>query len=129
LNDDEILGALRQMYQCTRPGGGCLLTVRDYDREERGTGIVKPYGVREEAGKRYVIFQVWDFLGEVYDMAMYFVVDDRGADQLLTHVMRTKYYAIGTERLLALMQSAGFTSTARLDGRFYQPVLVGNRET
>jgi len=36
------------------------LTVRDYDREEHGTGLVKPYGIREEGGKRYIIFQVWD---------------------------------------------------------------------
>lgn len=29
LDDDELLIALRQMYECARPGGGCLLTVRD----------------------------------------------------------------------------------------------------
>jgi SAM-dependent methyltransferase len=129
LNDEDLLLALRQMYDCTRPGGGCLLTVRDYDREERGTGLVKPYGVREEGGKRFVIFQVWDFVGQVYDLAMYFVVDDRTSDELATHVMRTKYNAIGTDHLLALMRRAGFTATERLDGRFYQPVLVGNRES
>jgi SAM-dependent methyltransferase len=128
LNDDDLLLALRQMYASIRPGGGCLLTVRDYDREERGTGLVKPYGVREESGKRYVIFQVWDFVGQVYDMAMYFVVDDRTSEQLVTHVMRTRYNAVGTGDLLALMRRAGFTSTERLDGEFYQPVLVGNRE-
>jgi SAM-dependent methyltransferase len=127
LTDDEILLALRQMHACTRPGGGCLLTVRDYDREERGTGLVKPYGVRERDGKRYVIFQVWDFEGEVYDLAMYFVADD-GGDRPATHVMRSKYYAIGTGRLLELMRRAGFASVERLDGRFYQPVLVGSRE-
>jgi 2-polyprenyl-3-methyl-5-hydroxy-6-metoxy-1,4-benzoquinol methylase len=44
LSDDEILLAFWQMRDCTRPGGGCLVTVRDYDREERGTGLVKPYG-------------------------------------------------------------------------------------
>ena len=76
LNDNDLLLALRQIHDCTRPGGGCLLTVRDYDREERGTGLIKPYGVREEDGKRYVIFQVWDFVDHIYDMAMYFVVDD-----------------------------------------------------
>ena len=38
LDDDDLLRALWQMYACARPGGGCLLTVRDYDREERGTG-------------------------------------------------------------------------------------------
>lgn len=32
--------------------------MRDYDQEERGTELVKPYGIREEDGRRYVIFQV-----------------------------------------------------------------------
>ena len=127
LNDDDLLTALRQLHVCTRPGGGCLLTVRDYDNEERGTGLVKPYGIREENGKRYVIFQVWDFVGQLCDMAMYFVVDDQSSDKLVTHVMRTKYNAVGTNHLLELMKEAGFTSTKRLDGRFFQPVLVGNR--
>ena len=128
LNDDDLLRALRQMYDCTRPGGGCLLTVRDYDQEQRGRGLIKPYGVREEDGKRYVIFQVWDFVGHIYDLAMYFVVDDQTSEQLVTHVMRTKYNAVGTDHLLALMRRAGFTRAERLDGCFYQPVLVGNRE-
>ena len=61
-------------------------------------------------------------------MAMYFVVDDRTSEQLVTHVMRTRFNAIGTDRLLTLMREAGFTATERLDGRFYQPVLVGNRD-
>jgi SAM-dependent methyltransferase len=89
LSDEEILVAFQQMFACTRPGGGCLVTVRDYDREERGTGLVKPYGVRDRDGKRYVIFQVWDFAGEIYDLAMYFVVDDGGWEPE-THVMRSK---------------------------------------
>jgi hypothetical protein len=42
--------------------------------------------------------------------------------------MRTKYNAVGTDHLLALMRQAGFTKVERLDERFYQPVLVGNRE-
>ena len=129
LNDDDLLLALRQIHDCTRPGGGCLLTVRDYDREERGTGLIKPYVVREEGGKRHVIFQVWDFAGQIYDMSMYFVVDDRGPQPLTTHVMRTQFNAVGTDHLQALMRRAGFTATERLDGCFYQPVLVGNRAT
>jgi SAM-dependent methyltransferase len=129
LNDSDLLLALRQMYDCTRPGGGCLLTVRDYDREERGSGLVKPYGVREEGGKRYVLFQVWDFVDHrIYNMAMYFVVDDRTSGEIVTHVMRTQYHAVGTDHLLALMRRAGFTRAQRLDGRFYQPVLGGDRE-
>ncbi len=127
LTDVDLALALRQMYQCTRPGGGCLLTVRDYDREERGTGLVKPYGTREQDGTRYLIFQVWDFAGDIYDLAMYFVVDDRTSDSPTTRVMRTRYNAVGTGHLLDLMREAGFTAAERLDGCFYQPVLVGNR--
>jgi len=127
LADHDILLALRQMYALTRPGGGCLITVRDYDREDWGKGLVKPHGVRDRDGVRNVIFQVWDFDGEVYDLSMYFVADD-GGDRPATHVMRSKYYAVGTGRLLELMRRAGFASVERLDGRFYQPVLVGSRE-
>ena len=47
LTDEDILLALRQMYACVRPGGGCVVTVRDYAHEARGVGIVKPYGVRK----------------------------------------------------------------------------------
>src|SRR5262249_62147105 len=101
-------------------------TVRDYDREERGGVQVKPYGLRVEAGVRYLVFQVWEFHGEVYDLAMYFV-EDRGGPACATHVMRSRYYAVGTERLMGLMRQAGLVDVARIDGRFYQPVLLGKR--
>jgi len=35
------------------PVGAASSRVRDYDREERGTGLVKPYGVKHEGGKRH----------------------------------------------------------------------------
>ena len=127
LTDGDILLALQQMYACTRPGGGCLLTVRDYDKEPRGVGIVKPYGVREEQDNRYLIFQVWDFMGDVYDLSMYFVMDDPQSNQPITRVMRSKYYAIGTKQLLTLMGKAGFSAVERLEGQFFQPVLVGEK--
>ncbi len=79
LNDDDLLCALGQIHDCTKAGGGCLLTVRDYQKEERGRGLIKPYRVGEHDGKHHVIFQVWDYDGDIYDMAMYFVVDDGSA--------------------------------------------------
>jgi SAM-dependent methyltransferase len=107
LTDADIACALQQMHACLRPGGGCLMTVRDYDKEERGTGLVKPYGTREVDGKRILIFQVWDFEGDQYDLSMYFVEDDR-AGLIQTRVMHSRYYAIGPHKLLKLMRQAGF---------------------
>lgn len=128
LTDEDITLALRRMYECTRPGGGCLLTVRDYDKEERGTGIVKDYGVREEDGGKYRIYQVWDFDGDIYDLSMHFVADCGESGRTDTIVMRAKYYAVGICRLMELMREAGFTAVERFDGRFFQPVLLGDRK-
>jgi SAM-dependent methyltransferase len=126
LTDEELLTAFKQFLACTRPGGGCLITVRDYDREDR-TGVqVKPYGVRHEGGVRYLLWQVWEFHGPVYDVAMYFVAD-RGGSDCTTRVMRSRYYAVGSDKLMELMRQAGFEQVERLDGRFFQPVLLGTR--
>ena len=126
LTDEELVAAFGQFLACTRPGGGCLITVRDYDREERAGVQVKPYGVRDEGGVRYLLWQVWEFRGPVYDLAMYFVAD-RGGSDCTARVMRSRYYAVGTDKLMELMRQAGFVQVERIDGRFYQPVLLGRR--
>jgi hypothetical protein len=127
LTDDDLLLALKEMLACLSAGGGCIISVRDYETEEHGTNIVKPYGVRTESGKRYLIFQVWDFDGEQYDLAFFFVEEDLSSSKVKTHVVRSRYYAISITRLLELMRQAGFKNVRRLDHVFYQPVLVGTR--
>jgi SAM-dependent methyltransferase len=126
LTDEDLLAAFEQFYACTRPGGGCLITVRDYDAEERAGVQVKPYGARDEGGIRYLLWQVWEFRGDVYDLAMY-LVEDRGGPTCVTRVMRTQYYAVGTGKLMELLGRAGFEDVERIDARYYQPVLVGRR--
>lgn len=127
LKDNDILAALRQMHDSLGQGGGALLTVRDYSLEPRGRGIMKPYGVREVEGRRVVAFQVWDFDGDHYDLSLY-LVDDAGCPASpTTRVYRSRYYAVSTDRLCELMEEAGFKSVQRIDGRFYQPVLIGTR--
>ncbi|WP_256868190.1 class I SAM-dependent methyltransferase [Candidatus Entotheonella palauensis] len=126
LSDEEIGMALQQFYACARPGGGCLISVRDYEKE-LGTGCeVKLYGMRDHEGKRYLVFQVWDWQEQHYDVAMYFV-EDHGGAECVTHVMRSRYYAVTAHTLIRLMQEAGFVDVQCLDDRFFQPVIVGKR--
>lgn len=128
LTDEEILAAFREMRRCTRPGGGVLVSVRDYDPvANRGTKIV-PYGERVAEGRRYRVFQVWDARGPLYDLAMYFVEDGPGADPAC-RVIRSRYYAVAASRLCELMKEAGLVRVRRIDGRFFQPVLAGFNET
>lgn len=124
LSDDEIRLALREMYRCAVPGGGAVISVRDYDPAgSTGTKVV-PYGLRTDGGRRYLVFQVWEFHGSVYDLSMYFV-EDSGASECTTRVMRSRYYAVPVARLVEVMIDAGFQAVRRIDNRFFQPLIVG----
>lgn len=127
LSDEDILLALRQLYACVRPGGHCLLTVRDYAHDPRSGLQLKPYDARAVGESRFIAFQVWEFISPtIYEISFY-IVEDRGEAGCQTQVMRSHYYAIPIDRLLALMEEAGWSDARRLDGYFYQPVLVGTR--
>lgn len=126
LSDEEILLAFAQCFRCTAPGGGCLISVRDYpDVPPDGTEL-RPYGVRDVDDTRYVVYQVWTWDGVFYDLALC-ITEDTGAPDGRTRIFRTRYYAIPVGRLLALMRRAGYERVRRVDGAYYQPVLVGTR--
>ena len=127
LSDEQILHALRGMYSRLRPGGTIVITMRDYNKAERGKGLVHPYGIRESADARYLVWQVWDFEGDQYELSMYLVEDNLRDSKATTHVMRTRYYAISPASVLALMVEAGFERPQRLDDAFFQPVLIAQK--
>ncbi|HYM59962.1 MAG TPA: class I SAM-dependent methyltransferase [Thermoanaerobaculia bacterium] len=124
LSDDEIVEAFRQFRDCLRTGGGCVISVRDYDAEEKSGIQIKPHGVRVAGGVRHLVFQVWEFSGPTYETTFYFV-EDRGDGDCSVRAFRSMYYAIGIERLMELMRAAGFADVVRIDGSFFQPVIAG----
>ena len=126
LSDDDLLAVFQTFYQCVRPGGGCLMSVRDYAKEAC-TGIqVKGYEVRQEGSIRFMLFQVWEFHGLIYDLALY-IVEDRGDANPITRVMRSQYYAVSVDKLMTLLREAGFQNVQRLDGRLFQPLIIGTK--
>lgn len=127
LSNGDILAAMKQFYYCTRPGGGCIITVRDYEKEDLTRQQVKSYGIREDNGIRWLLWQVWDPHPMTYDVTMYFV-EDHGESVCKTHTFRARYYAISIPKLITLMQQAGFEDVRRLDDRFFQPMIVGTRK-
>jgi len=126
LKDKDILTTFRQMYRCIRPAGGCIISVRDYESEDLSQRQVKPYGIREVDGTTWVLFQVWEPRGQLYDFTLYFV-EDRGGSRCQTHALRSTYYAVGIPKLMDLMTQADFAGVKRLDGRFFQPLIVGTK--
>jgi SAM-dependent methyltransferase len=125
LSDDEIAAALDGFLKCTRPGGLGIVSLRDYALGERGVPQVKPYGLHRDGDRRRVLLQVWEWRGALYDVSLYAIDDDGGACR--ASVGRTTYYAIPVAEVAALMERAGFVKVRRIDGKFFQPLVVGVR--
>jgi SAM-dependent methyltransferase len=124
--EDDIRKALTEFFRCARPGGGCLISMRDYGiPPASGTVEVRPYGTRSWGGRPYHVRQVWTWRGSRYEFSLEFrPLDGTDADAL---VLRSSYLAISVKRMAELMRAEGFEAVRRVDGRFFQPVVLGTR--
>ena len=122
----DIRAALGECFRCVRRGGGCLISMRDYGSPPpTGTVEVRPYGERLWAGRRYYLRQVWMWHGPRYELS--FEITPADGEEARATVLKTSYLAIPVKRVAELMRSAGFENVGRVDGRFFQPVLLGTR--
>jgi ubiquinone/menaquinone biosynthesis C-methylase UbiE len=122
----DIQTALRECFRCARPGGGCLVSMRDYGSPPpSGTVEVWPYGERAWAGRRYLLRQVWSWRGPRYDLSFEITPMDSAEDRAT--ILTSSYLAIPVAHVAELMSAAGFRGVRRVDERFFQPVLVGTR--
>jgi len=87
---------------------------------------VRPYGMRRVGDSRFVAVQAWEWDGDCYDLRMY-LTEEAASGVCRTRVLTSRYYAITVERLMALMDEAGFEAIRRHDEVLYQPVLIGRR--
>jgi hypothetical protein len=60
-------------------------------------------------------------------LTFFFVVENLATREVTTHALRSTCYAVTTVKLCELMEQAGFKNVRRLDGAFFQPMLVGTR--
>ena len=125
-SEADIQAALAECIRCVRRGGGCLISMRDYESPPpTGTVEVRAYGERLWAGRRYDLRQVWTWRGPRYDLS--FEITPADGAEAGASVLKTSYLAIPVEQVTGLMRTVGFESVGRVDGRFFQPVLVGTR--
>lgn len=120
----EIERAVSELRRCARPGGGVIISMRDYTRMPPGTIEERPYGEREWKGRRYAAEQEWVWKGATYDLTMRFRSLDEGSDDPIE--FKTTYFAVAIDEVLQVMSDAGLVDVERLDGQFYQPLLVGS---
>ena len=86
--------------------------------------------MRREGDSRFLAVQVWEWGQGAecnhYDLRVY-LTSESPDGTCETQVLRSRYYAVTIDRLLALLAEAGFVDTRRRDDVLFQPVLVGRR--
>jgi len=129
LSDTEIMDALKEFHQCTAPGGICLISLRDYTTVDlKKPGQVHPNGVHQVEKTRYVLLQVWNPLPPLHQTITY-IIEHREGALPVTHTSQETCYALPIYRLMRLMEEAGFHEVRRVDGVFFQPVVIGRKKT
>lgn len=129
LSNEEILRAFRQFFRCVKSGGICLISVRDYAKlEQRPSQTeINPRLVHQIGGEKVILFDLWKFEGDYYEISTY-IVRDRGAGDVQTRVVHGgKYYCVKIDTLCELFEQAGFSDVKVLDDRFFQPVIVARK--
>lgn len=115
---------LYKHYEC-RVSGWIPLPPRDYATLDVSAQVqLHHYGVRHVEGTRYVLLQVWELHEPLYDPTFY-VIEHREGAQPVTHASQATYYAVPITRLMRLMEQAGCFIVCRMDGKLFEPVLVG----
>ncbi|HEY3378840.1 MAG TPA: class I SAM-dependent methyltransferase [Armatimonadota bacterium] len=128
-NDNDILQAFQQCYQCTAPDGLCAISVRDYAAMECSGQRIFPRLVHDTPVGRDLLFDLWQFDGDYYDFTTY-VVQDTGGAEAVTRVIRNgRYYCVSVETLTRLFYEAGFAEVIIERERFFQPVLVARKSS
>jgi SAM-dependent methyltransferase len=123
---EAIRDVLHEWHRCLRPGGGCLISMRDYgEPPAAGTVEMRPYGERTWDGWRYELRQIWTWAGPRYETSLEMRPLDDDAP-IIPPIVAT-CLAINPDRVATLMREVGFRDVVRVDERFFQPVLIGHR--
>lgn len=93
----DIHTALAECLRCAKPGGGCLISLRDYGPPPpSGTVEVRPYGERVWEDRRDHLRQIWEWRGPRYELSLE-ITPMEGSGEGAT-VLKTSYLAIAVER-------------------------------
>lgn len=130
LDDDDLRAACRSIRDRVAEGGLFMASVRDYDELLANKPTAPPPRVIATPDGRRIVFQIWDWRGDVYDFTQYIVIDEGGAPE--TRAFRGRYRALPREKLTRHLRETGFVGVEWLEPResgYYQPIVVARKGT
>lgn len=128
LTDTDILTAFQSFFTTLISGGLVLISVRDYAPLKQTQPHFYPRTIRPlPDGGKIVIFDIWEFEGNYYDMTTY-IIEDTLQPEVSTKIIRGgRYYCVQLKTLTSLLNQAGFTNVTIIKDHFFQPVIIGRK--
>jgi SAM-dependent methyltransferase len=127
LTDADLLAAFQAFYRCLRPGGLVAISTRDYSDMPREGHRIYPRRVHTQGRRKIILFDVWAFDGDHYDLTLYRVDDPGEGHPKVRAVRGGRYYCVPLDQLQSLMGQAGFVDVSLLQDAYFQPLIVGRR--
>lgn len=126
-SDENLTQAAAQVRKKLRAGGIFVASIRDYDHLIKERPVVqRPCFFSDDAGRRRIIFQLWDWIDERrYNFHLY-ITRDTSAGWQTQHGIST-YRAVLRDELTAILEAEGFVRVRWMlpaETGFYQPLVV-----
>jgi glycine/sarcosine N-methyltransferase len=126
LSETDIAQALGQIRAKLRTGGAFIASVRDYDEILPQRPVVQGPAFFSDAGKRRVVFQVWDWQDERrYTLHMY-ITRETSTGWANFHGA-SACRAVLRNEITGILDSRGFTNIRwrfPSESGFYQPIVI-----
>jgi glycine/sarcosine N-methyltransferase len=126
LSEADLAEAAGQIRAKLRTGGTLVASIRDYDELLRDRPAVQGPAFFSDAGKRRVVFQLWDWQDERrYIFHMY--ITRQTADGWANFHGASTYRAVLRDEITRILASRGFTAVRwqfPAESGFYQPLVI-----
>lgn len=107
LTEKDVRSGLRQMNTCLKPGGLCLISIRDYRQIFEEKKRFHPRQVHETLPGRTVVFDLWDYPGR--DMVVFNVFYlKEGSKGWRVATRKMVYRAIYERDMVTMLAETGF---------------------
>jgi SAM-dependent methyltransferase len=125
-SDEDVRQAAAQIRSKLRPRGTLFASIRDYDRLVVERPAVQGPAIYSDAGKRRIVFQLWDWLDERRYMFHLYITRET-EDGWHVHHGASTYRAMLREELTEILETSGFCDVHWLmpdRSGYYQPVVA-----
>lgn len=125
-SEDELARAAGQIRAKLRTSGTFVASIRDYDEILRQRPVVQGPGFISDAGKRRIVFQLWDWQDERRYTFHLYITRETSTGWKNFHGA-SAYRAILRDELTDILDRQGFTNIRWRfpnESGFYQPVVI-----